>query len=245
MVSVCQRWQAGVDKWRRRGYPVCLVATNEATASGPASSTLAERLSRALTHSGFNQREVETKAGLSKGYLSRLVGGERARVDAGRLQKIATATGVDFAWLSTGAGPMLAPFGAAPTESASPETRVERDDDNPFEAALAEAFRAGEYALSDLDAVRALLRHGATLLRHEVNLSDAAGFWLRAAAMLREEGRPVTVETLVYRMALGTSPREAQSLEARSARLNQEAQESLRKLGGKSPDKPVLPPKRR
>lgn len=211
-----------------------------------ATSTLAARLGEALVHSGLNQREVEQRAELSRGYLSRVVGGERVRVDAGRLQKIAQATGVMFAWLSTGQGPKLAPLGEAPeAERAERAERVERDEHNPFELALAEAFREGPFALSDLDAVRGLLRRGATLLRHEVNLVEAASTWLRAAAMLRVEGRPVTIETLVYRVALGTSPREASSLEARSAELNREAHASLRKLGGRAPEKPVLPPRGR
>lgn len=167
--------------------------------------TLGERLGRALVHAGMNQKEAEGAAGLSRGYLSRVLRGERNRVEAARLQALADACGVDLRWLSTGQGAMLAPVdapGLAPPSRAAPVAPREPTE-NPFEAALGEAFRAGRFALADLDAVRALLPEAALRLGREASLVQPALRWLDAARSLRREGRPVTVETFALALARG------------------------------------------
>lgn len=218
---------------------------------------LDERLRRALHHAGLNQKQLEDRAGLTRGYLSRVVNGERSRVEAGKLSRIAHACGVDFAWLSTGDGAMLP---ASVTTTATPPppsaTRdepvtegavtVQRDTNNPFEVALADAFRRGkDFVLGDLDAVRGLLRNGASLLKDEANLVDAATSWLRAVSTLRRDGRPVTFETAMYRMATLGSERSARALDARTEALNAEARLELQKLGAEPPRQPVMPPRKR
>jgi transcriptional regulator with XRE-family HTH domain len=170
--------------------------------------TLGARLGRALAHAGFNQKEAEAAAGLSRGYLSRVLRGERTRVEATRLQALAEACGVDFRWLSMGQGAMLSPADApsrpppsiAPVVSAAPRV----PEENAFEAALGEAFRAGRFALADLDVVRALLPDAALRLGRETSLVQPALRWLDAARSLRRDGRPVTVETFALALARST-----------------------------------------
>lgn len=204
----------------------CAVST-----SPPVATTLAERLSRAMTHAGFNQKTLEERAGLTRGYLSRVLKGERVRVDATRISRLARACGVDLRWLSTGEGEMTpregdgsAAGGAGPGHEPA---------DNAFEHALAEGFRRGPFELADLDAVRRVMARGATLLRDEADLVEAATAWLRAAAALRRESRPVTVETLVYRMARP------------STRPLDDGAAELQAMGAEGPAKPVSPTKRR
>lgn len=216
---------------------------------------LDDRLRRALNHAGLNQKQLEDRAGLTRGYLSRVVNGERSRVEAGKLSRIAHACGVDFAWLSTGEGAML-PTSVTSTAAPPPATReepspeggvtVQRDTNNPFEVALADAFRRGkDFVLGDLDAVRGLLRNGASLLKDEANLVEAATSWLRAVSTLRRDGRPVTFETAMYRMATLGSERSARALDARTEALNAEARLELQKLGAEPPRQPVMPPRKR
>lgn len=197
-------------------------------------TTLAERLSMAMAHAGFNQKVLEERAGLTRGYLSRVLKGDRSRVDAGRISKLAEACGVDLRWLSTGEGEML---GQKSEETVETVEKTEREDvdagDNAFERAMAEAFRQGKFELVDLDAVRRVLRQGATMLRDEAELVSAARQWLRAAAGLRRAGRQVTVETLVYRMARP------------SRRVVDDGETELRGLGGEKPAKPVGVTKRK
>lgn len=167
--------------------------------------TLGARLGRALAHAGFNQKEAEAAAGLSRGYLSRVLRGERTRVEAARLQALAEACGVDFRWLSTGQGAMLSPAAAPslPPPSVAPfAPRV--PEENAFEAALGEAFRAGRFALADLDAVRALMPDAALRLGRETSLVQPALRWLDAARSLRRDGRLVTVETFALALARST-----------------------------------------
>lgn len=169
--------------------------------------TLGARLGRALAHAGFNQKEAEAAAGLSRGYLSRVLRGERTRVEAARLESLAVACGVDFRWLSTGQGAMLSsPAAPSPLAPVTPTTPVatRAPEENAFEAALGEAFRAGRFALADLDAVRALLPDAAQRLGREASLVQPALRWLDAARSLRREGRPVTVETFALALARST-----------------------------------------
>lgn len=195
--------------------------------SAPVATTLAERLSRAMTHAGFNQKTLEEHAGLTRGYLSRVLKGERVRVDATRISRLALACGVDLRWLSTGEGEMT------PREGEAAAGGAHEPADNAFEHALAEGFRRGPFELADLDAVRRVMARGATLLRDEADLVDAATAWLRAAAALRRENRPVTVETLVYRMARP------------STRPLDDGAAELQAMGAEGPAKPVSPTKRR
>lgn len=214
-------------------------------------STLASRVRVAMEHAGLNQKQVEERAKLSQGYTSRVLSGQRVHIDAVRLDRIATACGVDFEWLSTGKGAMItarAPTPAAPvtTTASEPEHAVERaEEPSPLEDALARAFRQGAFALADLDAVRGLVRNGAALLRDKEHLVDAARSWLAAAAALRKGGTPVTFATLAWQMSTLGSARAAGALDHRDEAMNREAHQELQSLGGEAPREAVRVPGRR
>ncbi len=205
-------------------------------------STLADRVRAAMEHAGLNQKQIEERARLSLGYLSRVLHGQRERVDAARLDRIANACGVDFEWLSTGKGAMTSRR-AADVEGAAPG--AEAEESNPLEDALAAAFRQGSFALADLDVVRALLRNGAALLRDKEHLVDAARSWLHAAAALRRASTPVTFATLAWQMTTQGSARAGGALGERDAALNREAQRELQALGGEAPREAVRVPRKK
>ncbi len=230
-------------------------------------STLATRLRAAMEHAGLNQKQLEARAKLSQGYTSRVLSGQRVHLDAVRIDRIATACGVDFEWLSTGKGGMRGTSGGGARAGAGAgvgagvgagagSLAMSRDDDaaeepagseesSPLEDALARAFRQGSYALSDLDAVRGLVRNGAALLRDKEHLVDAARSWLAAAASLRKAGTPVTFATLAWQMSTLGSARASGALEHRDEELNREARQELQGDGGEAPREPVRVPSRR
>jgi transcriptional regulator with XRE-family HTH domain len=206
-------------------------------------STLADRVRAAMEHAGLNQKQVEERAKLSLGYMSRVLHGQRERVDAARLDRIANACGVDFEWLSTAKGAMT----SRRAVDAEVEAPAEGDHEapTPLEDALATAFRQGNFALTDLDAVRGLVRNGAALLRDKEHLVDAARSWLHAAAALRKASTPVTFATLAWQMTTQGSARVGGALGERDAALNREAQRELQALGGEAPREAVRVPRKR
>lgn len=206
-------------------------------------STLADRVRGAMEHAGLNQKQVEERARLSLGYMSRVLHGQRERVDAARLDRIANACGVDFEWLSTGKGVMTAR--RAPEVEPEVAAEPEREESNPLEDALAAAFRQGSFALADLDAVRALVRNGAALLRDKEHLVDAARSWLHAASALRKTATPVTFATLAWQMTTQGSARVGGALGERDAALNREAHRELQALGAEAPREAVKVPRKR
>jgi transcriptional regulator with XRE-family HTH domain len=228
-------------------------------------STLSSRLRVAMEHAGLNQKQLESRAKLSQGYTSRVLSGQRVHLDAVRLDRIAAACGVDFEWLSTGKGAMLAgrhdgdAGDGAAGDGAAEERRGGRAGDgpaeragdgpaeeiNPLEDALAAAFRQGAFALTDLDAVRGLVRNGAALLRGKEHLVDAARAWLAAAASLRKGGTPVTFATLAWQMSTAGRPRGAEALARRDEAMNREAQQELQALGAEAPREAVRVPRRK
>ncbi len=209
-------------------------------------TSLAERVRAAMEHAGMNQKQLETRARLSLGYMSRVLNGQRERIDASRIDRIAAACGVDFEWLSTGKGGMVSRRAEARGDVAvEPVEPAPAEESNPLEDALAAAFRQGSFALADLDAVRALVRNGAALLRDKEHLVDASRSWLLAAASLRKANTPVTFATLAWQMTAAASPRAAGSMHDRDAALNREAQRELQALGAEAPREAVRVPRKR
>jgi transcriptional regulator with XRE-family HTH domain len=208
-------------------------------------TTLAERLRTALKHAGLNQKQLEESAGLSLGYMSRVLRGQRERIDAARIDKIARVCGVDFEWLSTAKGAMV-PRRAGDEEVGHDVmvTTTSTDEPNPLEDALAVAFRQGHFALTDLDAVRGLVRNGAALLRDKEHLVDAARSWLHAAAALRKANTPVTFATLAWQVTALGSQRVSQAYATRDEALNREAEQELRALGADAPREAVKVPRK-
>lgn len=187
-------------------------------------STLADRIKQAIEHAGLNQAQVETRAKLSKGYLSRVASGSR-EPKTGNLAAIASACGVDVGWLSTGSGPMTRPGVTVVRDDAPP---VDLSDAvSPLEAAIGAAFKAERHTIRDIDAVRKVLRSSGQLQATDADLKAAAEAWLDAAAQLRREDLPVTTELLLFRVTVARKPgamdvaraeqREADDLERQKA----------------------------
>lgn len=81
-------------------------------------SEFAGRIVAAMDRAGLNQEETEKKAGLSKGYVSRLLNEERSKIKIETIEKLATALGVRAAWLAFGEGDMVERRGPAALEDA-------------------------------------------------------------------------------------------------------------------------------
>lgn len=79
--------------------------------------TLADRLQIGIDLAGVSQGWLEQAAALPKGYASRILKGQRKRLNPDLLERIAASLKVDYAWLATGNGP---PPEGAPAESPSP-----------------------------------------------------------------------------------------------------------------------------
>src|SRR3954465_11578782 len=77
-------------------------------------SSIAERLKRAMEQAGLTQTALEAQARLSKGYLSRVLSGERKSIGGEKLAKIAAACGVRAEWLVTGEGERAAAASTRP-----------------------------------------------------------------------------------------------------------------------------------
>ena len=83
-------------------------------------STLAERVRATMATKGFNQDQLEKAAELSKGYLSRILSGDRRNLGPAIIDRLATALGVSAPWLASGlninteVGPLLDAVRAVP-----------------------------------------------------------------------------------------------------------------------------------
>src|SRR5882724_3119125 len=84
------------------------------------SSTLADRVRARMSALGLNQEQVEKKADLSKGYLSRILNGERRNLGPAIFDRLARVLGVSAPWLASGLnltgdmGPVLSAVRAVP-----------------------------------------------------------------------------------------------------------------------------------
>ena len=62
----------------------------------------ADRVRSLLAKKGWTQDRLESEADLGKGYVSRILSGDRQRIGIPAMQRMATALQVDYAWLATG-----------------------------------------------------------------------------------------------------------------------------------------------
>jgi transcriptional regulator with XRE-family HTH domain len=89
------------------------------------SSTLAERVRATMATKGFNQDQLEKAAELSKGYLSRILSGDRRNLGPAIIDRLANALGVGAPWLASGLnitaemGPLLDVVRAIPNLQAA------------------------------------------------------------------------------------------------------------------------------
>ena len=192
-----------------------------------------------MAHAGLTQAELERRARLTRGFMSRPLREERKRVDPEYLQAIARACGVSYEWLATGTGEMFEPPTKPPADTplALPlPPRVVREDTPPLVRAALLAYRHGPWEPEDVLAVLDVLRSGQGMVPMETEEQAVAIMtrWLRAAARLRAQGLPVTPLALAW--AAGGD------VDERSEALNHEAREELQRLGAEPPPVPVMPP---
>ena len=92
--------------------------------SPPVVSPLAERVDRLRRQRGLTRDALEKRAGLGKGYVSRLLRGQRGdEVQLATVERLAGALGVDPLWLATGSAPSTVselPAGLAQATAAAP-----------------------------------------------------------------------------------------------------------------------------
>lgn len=92
---------------------------------------------------GFSQRGLEAAAGFSRGYLTRLLDGERPNFKTATLVRLADALHVRAGWLATGEGAMESDAPAAdPYPALTAAASFARlSDDFPDRALLEEVLR--------------------------------------------------------------------------------------------------------
>ncbi|WP_437721807.1 helix-turn-helix domain-containing protein [Sorangium sp. So ce861] len=112
----------------------------------PPPGTLAERIAVMLEQRQLSQHVLEGKAQLSRGYVSRILKGERAKLSPDMMRRIADALEVSFEWLATGRGDAAGVSTAAPVAA--------RQLSHPLEAAI--AYHRGKWSPPTVAAARAL-----------------------------------------------------------------------------------------
>ncbi|WP_437671489.1 helix-turn-helix domain-containing protein [Sorangium sp. So ce131] len=112
----------------------------------PAPGSLAERIAIMLEKRQLSQHGLEYKAQLSRGYVSRLIKGERTKISPDMMRRIADALEVSFEWLATGRGDADGVSTAAPVAA--------RQLSHPLEAAI--AYHRGKWSAPTVAAARAL-----------------------------------------------------------------------------------------
>lgn len=183
------------------------------------SGAIYERIEKAREHANLKRYELEERADLGSGWLSK----RRQKIDTGKLASIARVCSVRVEWLAHGSGAM---------DSADPQHDLAHDpgpvrEDTPFERALVGALDPERHSLRDLDALRSVVRRIDLMARLDLNLSEAAKSWLDASARLRGLGIEVTVETLLGMV----TPQVSKVVEAREAAANADADAELRAKG--------------
>ncbi|WP_437285638.1 helix-turn-helix domain-containing protein [Sorangium sp. So ce406] len=113
-----------------------------------APATLGERVAFLMEKRGISQHGIEGEAKLSRGYISRVVKGERMKLSPEILRRIADVLEVNYEWLATGRGEMEGGGTGAP---------VGADLSHPLEAAI--AYHRGKWTAPAIAAARALTKH--------------------------------------------------------------------------------------
>lgn len=178
-----------------------------------AESVLALREALKLT-----QGELSRRAGFSRGagaYISKIERGDNALSDRETHAKLARGFGLTplrFDLYLRGELSLeeaislvrLREQSEPPEPEEQPEAPAPDEDEDPFSVALLWALDRDRHTMRDLDAVRAALRTTARMAAPGTDLIEAARAWLDAAARLRRAGKPVTIETLLLEVTVGS-----------------------------------------
>lgn len=100
--------------------------------------TLTERIRLSRRHGGISQAALAAQVGVHRSAVSHWESNKPKRPNIGHLLTIAVSTGVQFEWLATGRGMMLASMHVAEDPAAATQAAL---PDNPQEAELLRAFR--------------------------------------------------------------------------------------------------------
>ncbi|MEO5827545.1 MAG: helix-turn-helix domain-containing protein [Luteimonas sp.] len=100
--------------------------------------TLTERIRLSRRHGGISQAALAAQAGVHRSAVSHWESIKPKRPNIGHLLTIAVATGVQFEWLATGRGTMLATMHVSEDPAGLVQAAL---PDNPQESELLRAFR--------------------------------------------------------------------------------------------------------
>jgi hypothetical protein len=179
----------------------CAVATH---------TTLKERLEEVVKHAGVKKAaELERRANLHRGYLSRPLSGERTFLAWDHADRLGEVTGISTEWIMSGRGEKfrVADGDGTASRARAPVAAEPKPDPRAsalasLETALSFAFDGTRHHIRDCDAVRAVLRDSLEITVSDTELREAARLWLDAAMELRLQGMAVTVGTLMLRVTL-------------------------------------------
>ncbi len=114
----------------------------------PPPGTLAERIAIMLEKRQLSQHGLEGEAKLSRGYVSRILKGERAKLSPDMMARIAAALEVSYEWLATGRGDGEGGGDGVPVGSGQLS--------HPLEAAI--AYHRGKWQAPTIAAARAFAK---------------------------------------------------------------------------------------
>lgn len=159
---------------------------------------LRERLG--LTQEALAERAKTEHPTFDRVYLSKIESGANKATSAKIRDGLAAAFGLNRGDLEDYLSERIS------LDEAARRTRTARKSDPQvitharFTAALAEAFRAGQYTVEDLDAARMVFRNGQDALTPEDDPVRVAAALLRCVAELRQDGNAITPEAVLVRL---------------------------------------------
>lgn len=133
-----------------------LLAAKVADPEAATVETFADRLEQAMKMRGMTQEDVEREAGRSKGYVSRILSGDRKQPRKDSVASLAKALRVRAAWLLDGEGPPDAEVVTLHAIGPAVGRVVHTEATRALDEAIEEAIRFGGATFRAGNAIRAL-----------------------------------------------------------------------------------------
>jgi len=114
--------------------------------------TLSGRVLYALELRQMSRQGLEEEARLSRGYVSRIVKGERLKLSPELMRRVSDALGISYEWLATGRGDINDLSGGS---LAANPVATQRSKSFPLEAAI--AYHEGKWSAPAVAAARAMV----------------------------------------------------------------------------------------
>lgn len=208
----------------------------------PPISTLADRVKQALDAEGMAQNALEAEAKLPKGYVSRILKGERKRVGSQLTSRMAKVLKVNHDWLTTGEGPRARTEPTTPLALVHSTPAVQHWTDDQVEDWLVQAIDRERHRGVHVNAARVLLVNLPTMLEPGTTPEEFARRALDAAVVLTARGESLEPQQLLYYMASTKLPPVGDHPDGRS-RWDVEGDADLERQGVKPPGSrgPVKP----